>query len=90
MTPTTGTTLPPTIQVKVYPNPSTGKFDLQLSQSGQPHFIKVYNMQGTCVRTIETTEDNVGIDVSAYGSDIYSIVVPTGSEAVVKKVRVEK
>lgn len=76
-------------QMRIYPNPTTGDFELKLNHNGDVN-VKVINMLGMTVY-----EDNVSvsgeftqtISLSGFENGIYFIAIQTGKETSVKKLR---
>ncbi len=78
------------LQMKVYPNPSTGVVMMELSNDGDSN-ISVYNMHGQRLAT-EVSEISTGkfqLDLSSQPRGIYYLEVVTGNDAVVKKIVLE-
>ena len=76
-------------QMSIYPNPTTGEFELRLNQNGDVN-IKVFNMLGVTVY-----EENVSvsgefqqtINLNGFENGIYFIAIQTEDETSVKKLR---
>lgn len=77
--------------VILFPNPTTDKFFIQISEPVVDLSIEIYDMQGRMIKTISST-NNQTIEVSAQGmtKGIYHIRCMSGEKLiVVKKVMVE-
>jgi hypothetical protein len=77
--------------VIVFPNPTTDKFYLSMSEPVKNLAIEIYDMQGRMIKTVSST-NNQTIEVSAQGmtKGIYHIRCMSGEKLiVVKKVMVE-
>lgn len=70
------------VQMKVYPNPSTGMFYIDIEETGMANF-KVYSMDGRCVkegRTVLTTTTQ-GINLSGIARGAYRLILFTSDKA---------
>jgi hypothetical protein len=77
--------------VIVFPNPSTDKFFIQMSEPVKDLSIEIYDMQGRLIKTASSS-NNQTVEVSAQGmtKGIYHIRLMSGEKlVVVKKVMVE-
>ena len=77
--------------VIVFPNPTTDKFFIQMSEPVKDLSIEIYDMQGRLIKTV-SSPNNQTIEVSAEGMNkgIYHIRCMSGEKlVVVKKVKVE-
>lgn len=63
--------------VKIYPNPTDVTVYIE---SGKPAEWRVYNMQGTLLKTIGSQDGNAQIDLSSFASGMY--LIRSGQEAV--------
>ena len=78
----------------VFPNPNSGIFTLNFSESGnQIYSILIYNQLGQEIlnEIISTTNgtNSKKIDISRFGKGIYTVVVGNGAKQLAKKVRVD-
>ena len=80
-------------EVKVFPNPSDGRFQLSFDYSGQEKFIaKVFDITGKLVKDISNdlvkSESSVtaNIDLESPGSGIYFIRIEWGKSLLTKKI----
>ena len=77
--------------VKVYPNPSTGKIKIDgLNKTGGATEIKVLNVIGQQVMTSTTSENEVLLDLTDYNNGAYFISIGNGVEHMTKKVIISK
>jgi len=76
------------LQVNVYPNPSNGKFNVQMPESSNvPVAIQVYNIYGECIHQPSTINHQpLTIDISSHPRGIYFIKVSTGQGVATKKI----
>lgn len=77
--------------ILVFPNPTTDKFFIQMSEPVKDLSIEIYDMQGRMIKTASSS-NNQTIEVSAHGmtKGIYHIRCMSGEKLiVVKKVMVE-
>jgi len=74
--------------VSVYPNPSNGKFNVQMPESSNvPVAIQVYNIYGECIHQPSTINHQpLTIDISSHPRGIYFIKVSTGQGVATKKI----
>jgi hypothetical protein len=89
---------PPTVEraiseVKVFPNPSDGRFQLSFDYSGKEKLVaKVFDITGKLVQDISTdlvkSESSVtaNIDLESPGSGIYFIRIEWGKSLLTKKI----
>jgi len=80
-------------EVKVFPNPSDGRFQLSFNYSGQEKLkAKVFDITGKLVKDIsndlEKSESSVtaNIDLESPGSGIYFVRIEWGKSLLTKKV----
>ncbi|MHB8259954.1 MAG: T9SS type A sorting domain-containing protein [Bacteroidia bacterium] len=71
-------------EVKIYPNPSNGLFNLSVSQfdNNKTTSIEIYNTIGECVHRQIITSTNCQIDVADLAEGIYMYSVLVGGEAI--------
>lgn len=81
-----------TSQVSVYPNPAHGNFSVFVSNTDlEVSSIKIFNVQGSIVKTI-TTFDNTGrimVDASELSIGAYFVNIETNEGIVVKKLLIK-
>lgn len=73
------------INVSVYPNPTTGQFRIQNSES-RIQSVEVYDVYGKLISTMEVNDNDVTIDISNYNNGIYVALIRTENGTVTKKV----
>lgn len=80
-------------EVKVFPNPSDGRFQLTFDFSGEEKIIaKVYDITGKLVKDISEdlvkseTSVSANIDLESPGSGIYFIRIEWGKSLLTKKI----
>jgi hypothetical protein len=82
-------TTPSTMEVKVYPNPTTSSFNLQVSNTGSKEVkVSIMDLQGRVIKSYVTTTfktNNIGNELHA---GVYMVEVLNGEEK--KVVRVVK
>jgi Leucine-rich repeat (LRR) protein len=75
-------------EVKVYPNPTTGKFTVELTNYNQPVTVSVYNMRGSRVAT--TTAGNAAeFDMGHLSKGLYMVQVAGDNTVQTKKIVIE-
>ncbi len=62
----------------IYPNPSNGK--ISCAAGNNLESIEVWNMEGKLIRTIQTNEKEVDLDLSQLTAGVYLIKLSTASE----------
>ena len=62
------------LAVKIYPNPTTGHFKVQLEE-GLLYAIEVYDITGKVVKTVYDYRNNEEIDISARRSGVYFLKI---------------
>ena len=73
------------INVSVYPNPTTGQFRIQNSES-RIQRVEVYDVYGKLISNMEVNDNDVTIDISNYTNGVYFTLIRTESGTVTKKV----
>ncbi len=56
---------------KLYPNPTTGVFQIEMKSGFNINKIKIYDVTGRIVIIQETNEDNIKLDISKFDSGVY-------------------
>jgi hypothetical protein len=65
-------------QIKIYPNPSNGLFNITLfNQSNDAAIISIYNIEGKLMTTQNMDAANISIDASAYPAGLYFASIKT-------------
>jgi|GEM_PF-985740 len=85
-----GISLPAAPEVKVYPNPTTGKFNVEIfGETISGSVMSIYNMQGQQMMRMQLDawkKYSDIIDLSEHPKGIYYLRLETGKEVVIKKV----
>jgi hypothetical protein len=76
------------IELKIYPNPSNGIFNLQLGTITEKFHLEVFDMTGRKVTSTEIN-NNYSLDLSEYSKGIYMIKVITNNKSITKKIILE-
>jgi hypothetical protein len=71
-----------TASVNIFPNPTTNYLTIETSQKAT---IEIINIQGQIIKTLQTTEDKINVDVSALPGGVYIIKLNTAERSVVRK-----
>lgn len=59
-------------QIKIYPNPSLGVFNLSLFGNGNENtIVSIYNVEGKLMQTLNVTGENTMIDASSWPAGLY-------------------
>jgi hypothetical protein len=75
--------------VKIYPNPTTGLVNVELTHFGAGTVVKVLNLSGAVVKTLQPTGNLFEIDLSIVRSGIYIVQCNDGETMVSKKIVVQ-
>jgi Secretion system C-terminal sorting domain len=65
--------IPLLASIKVYPNPSTGLFTIESSE--KLGTIRVYDALGRMIKTMETIENQLNIDLTDYSDGLYMVKI---------------
>ena len=96
----TDTTYQPTVGIKpinaidfvLYPNPSTGKFNLDLSAVNEDVLVSIIDIQGQIIETFKhsTGHHILKVNLSELSEGIYLVQLATQNELITKKVIIER
>lgn len=78
--------------IKVFPNPTNGKVQVQFDMPGGDYNLSVSNLLGQTLlsKKLHTSgQFTYGLDMSGYGKGMYFVTISTGTSKTVKKVVVE-
>ena len=75
--------------INVYPNPTSGFFNLKMSQVEKVQ-IKIYNIFGVCIYEDIRTSSNFQIDLSAQLNGIYYVQLKSEQGTMNKKIIIQK
>ena len=73
------------INVSVYPNPTTGQFRIQNSES-RIQSVEVFDVFGKLISNMEVNDNDVTVDISNYTNGVYFARIRTENGTVTKKV----
>lgn len=68
--------------ISVYPNPASNSITIETPEKSQ---LEIITVQGLPIRTIVARDNKTNVDISAFSSGEYIIIVNTGRGIVVKK-----
>ena len=80
-------------EFKVYPNPTAGKLNVEVSNNTETLEIAVYNSVGVQVATVNTNNVNNGvfeINLDGLAAGLYIVKVKTGGETSTKRITLTK
>ena len=63
--------------IAIYPNPSRGQFNLRSQDDNLIQQVKIYNLNGSEIMSLEVDSYSEFIDLSQFGSGIYQIRIIT-------------
>jgi len=74
--------------ISVYPNPTQGKFNVQMSgfENVKINSIKIYSAEGECIHQQISTSSNLQIDLSSAPSGVYFVQLKTNKGVINKKI----
>ncbi|MBI5219266.1 MAG: T9SS type A sorting domain-containing protein [Bacteroidia bacterium] len=70
------------LQINIYPNPTKKQV---IIEGLQPCQIEIMNIQGQVIKTIETFDKKISIDLSKLSGGVYTIKIITDKDIIVKK-----
>lgn len=75
-------------EINIYPNPTSGLFNVQISQfeNALINNIEIYNLYGECIHKQICKSANQQIDLSSLSSGIYLLQIKTQLGTIVKKI----
>jgi hypothetical protein len=77
-------------KLQVFPNPTSGKFTVQLNQAAKDGKIRVYNILGNCVLTQQINSSfNQQLDLSGQAKGIYFVEVRSGETNETRKIIIQ-
>ena len=79
------TIAPPTLSIKLYPNPTTQYVMLELDQVDENEMVMVYDLQGKLLQSKPLNDMRIRIDLTGYPSGLYLIKVGGRLGKVIKK-----
>jgi len=74
--------------VNVFPNPTTGKVNVQMSGLANVH-MNIYNMMGECIYQHISTSAHQQIDLSRQSKGIYYLQITSSDKVVTKKIIID-
>ncbi|MGV6860708.1 MAG: T9SS type A sorting domain-containing protein [Putridiphycobacter sp.] len=69
-----------TFELSIYPNPSSGIFNVNISGMDQAYTINVFDMSGKLISTVTTANQQFSIDLSHVESGMYIVEINTENE----------
>jgi hypothetical protein len=74
-------------QVQVHPNPTTGRFTLDLpATAGRPAQVRIFNALGQTVHVQQATTGTLQLDLTRLARGVYAVQVQFENEPVVKRI----
>lgn len=61
--------------LKLYPNPTYGVFNLELSETDLPSEVYIFNSDGSLIKNFKTSETFVKCDIAGYPGGVYFVQV---------------
>ncbi|MBU3928446.1 MAG: T9SS type A sorting domain-containing protein [Bacteroidetes bacterium] len=77
--------------VAVYPNPSSGIFQFELSgfQLDNSHILHIYNLQGAKMYDASVNDEKFNVDLSTLSGGIYFVKIFNGEAILTKKIMIQ-
>ena len=79
------TVAPPTLPIKVYPNPTTQYVIVEVDKLEGNEQVMVYDLQGKLLQSRPLNDTKIQIDLTSYPAGLYLIKVGKSLGKVVKK-----
>lgn len=77
-------------QIRIYPNPNNGRFNILLSQASEQYSeIKIYNVLGKLVSEYSNQTNSLSIDLSDQSNGVYFAHISNSTTSTVKKIVVD-
>ncbi|MFD1551954.1 GEVED domain-containing protein [Putridiphycobacter roseus] len=71
----------------IYPNPSSGIFNLKINAEGNNiHQISIYNTQGAIIKSINTNNNSTQIDLTELSKGVYFVHLISANEKYIRKI----
>ena len=70
----------PQIQFEIYPNPSTGNFEIKVGEINEEKTITIYNALGEHIQTIQSSEVTISFNLSQHAKGVYMVEVQQGEQ----------
>jgi hypothetical protein len=77
-------TLKTELTIEIYPNPSTGKFNILLNDNSNKT-LKLYDMKGSIVKVVESSSKSIEIDLNQYENGMYILEIATNNGVIRKQ-----
>ena len=75
--------------MQIYPNPTNGRFQVKLPEGMQGAVLSVYDVAGKVLLSQEAKEEQIHIDVSAFGKGLYFVTAQKGERILSTKLVIE-
>lgn len=75
----------PQIDFNIYPNPSTGNFEIEVGEINEDKTIKIYNALGELIYTVESTDNFITFNLSDQAKGVYIVEVSQGDKTGVQR-----
>ena len=78
------------LEVSIYPNPSNGVFNIEISQElAYTNIVSIYSSTGMLIENYKQTDNNFSIDLTNYSKGIYLLIIENDIGSIKKKLIVE-
>jgi hypothetical protein len=82
----TGEVLSNENSISIYPNPTSGKFNIEFSQETESTTVEVLNLMGKVILSEKATTSKITLDLSNEAKGIYLVKVTTNGTTTIEKV----
>jgi parallel beta-helix repeat protein len=80
-------------QVRIYPNPTTGKFIIEMGEVTENTVITITNLLGETVLDLQgesTQEGLIEVDMSAFATGVYMVRIQSGAKTTIERIVISK
>jgi len=78
------------LKVALYPNPSNGHFNISINEPTYLMIVKVYNVLGTLVKTLEFNNSQAELNLSNLNNGVYFVKITANNQTNTQKINIIK
>ncbi|SFT64860.1 Por secretion system C-terminal sorting domain-containing protein [Lishizhenia tianjinensis] len=75
----------PQIDFEIYPNPSTGQFEIEVGEINEEKTINIYNALGEHIQSLKSSDVIISINMAQYAKGVYMVEVQQGDQRGVQR-----